>query len=410
MKKILLLSLFLFTLKCYSQISFEKGYFIDNSGTKIECLIKNIDWRYNPSQFEYKLSGNANIVKATIDSVSEFGIYDQSKFIRAKVDVDISSDDIDHLSSDPNPIFVQKTIFLKTLVEGNAKLFSYDNGEILRFFIQKDNQNIEQLVYKNYFTNPDLDKNIGNNIKYKEQIGKNLRCADITVDKIVNLKYKKKNLISIVNDYNNCVNPQPKITRKVKNYKPFQLYAHLYENNINIKLENDFKTYDNTDYGIRQGMGMGFGAEYILPFNKNKWGIFTEPSFQYIHVKQATQRNDPNFERHYADINLKTIEIPVGLRYYMYLNKNSSFFIDISYSFAITLNSELTFKYPNGNLYNQLDLSKDNFPFYGIGYKYRAVSLQFQFQRARSILSDYGAWKTKFDSYSIILGYTLFKN
>ncbi len=40
----------------YSQISYEEGYYVDNSSQKINCLIKNIDWKNNPTKFEYKMS------------------------------------------------------------------------------------------------------------------------------------------------------------------------------------------------------------------------------------------------------------------------------------------------------------------------------------------------------------------
>ena len=65
----------------YSQISFEKGYYIDNDNKKINCLIKNIDWMNNPTEFEYKLPENDNSKRITIRSVKEFGVYNSSKYI-----------------------------------------------------------------------------------------------------------------------------------------------------------------------------------------------------------------------------------------------------------------------------------------------------------------------------------------
>ncbi len=55
-KKLLLLIITILHLEGYSQITFEKGYIIDNSDQKIECLIKNIDWIFNPVNLEYKIS------------------------------------------------------------------------------------------------------------------------------------------------------------------------------------------------------------------------------------------------------------------------------------------------------------------------------------------------------------------
>jgi len=40
----------------YSQISFEKGYFINNTNQRISCYIKNSDWKNNPTEFVYKIA------------------------------------------------------------------------------------------------------------------------------------------------------------------------------------------------------------------------------------------------------------------------------------------------------------------------------------------------------------------
>ena len=45
--------LFLIVTESFGQIKYEKGYFINNENKKIECLIKNKDWKNNPSEFSY---------------------------------------------------------------------------------------------------------------------------------------------------------------------------------------------------------------------------------------------------------------------------------------------------------------------------------------------------------------------
>ena len=71
----LLLIILAFGINGYSQIIFEKGYLINNSNEKIECLIKNNDWKNNPETFEYKLSENSEPAIADVKSAKEFGIY-----------------------------------------------------------------------------------------------------------------------------------------------------------------------------------------------------------------------------------------------------------------------------------------------------------------------------------------------
>ena len=76
------------SISCFGQIVFNKGYFINNRNEKIECLIKNYDWMYNPVKIEYKLQDASDIVTAGIDSIKEFGINDFSRFVRAEVKID----------------------------------------------------------------------------------------------------------------------------------------------------------------------------------------------------------------------------------------------------------------------------------------------------------------------------------
>jgi len=74
----------------FAQMHFEKGYFESNDGSITKCLIKNEDWYKTPNQFKYKLLTEDNIQLKKIDEIKEFGIDNQTKYIRADVNVDMS--------------------------------------------------------------------------------------------------------------------------------------------------------------------------------------------------------------------------------------------------------------------------------------------------------------------------------
>ena len=82
MKKIALLFLFL-GIKTLAQTHYAKGYFINESNEKFDCLIKNIDWKDNPTSFKYKLNSSSESQKKSIKIVKEFGIYNHVKFLKA---------------------------------------------------------------------------------------------------------------------------------------------------------------------------------------------------------------------------------------------------------------------------------------------------------------------------------------
>ena len=142
-----------------AQIKFEKGYIIDNQGNKKDCLIKNIDWKNNPSDFEYKINGI--IKKGNLNIIQEFEITGYSKYVRAEVDVDRSPQEISELDeSQRNPEWSKETLFLKVEVAGYYTLYSYEAPSFRKYFYQVANQAIKQLIHKKYLTsNLDLATN-----------------------------------------------------------------------------------------------------------------------------------------------------------------------------------------------------------------------------------------------------------
>ena len=106
----------------------------DNNNQKINCLIKNIDWGNNPTEFTYKLSENSELNKKTIKSVKEFGIHNSSKYVRSSVKIDRSSNKVDELDNERIPTFQEEELFLKVLVEGKSTLYSYADASLSRYF------------------------------------------------------------------------------------------------------------------------------------------------------------------------------------------------------------------------------------------------------------------------------------
>jgi hypothetical protein len=136
MKKFIIFCLFLsLTLLAQSQQKFDKGYVVDNQGVKTECLIRFNDSKQNPSNVRYKLTVDSEIVLKEINQISEFGIYGFARFIRCQVKIDNSSVDYSNLSSSRNPEWRDSLVFLKELVEGKARLYSYSDGINTLFFL-----------------------------------------------------------------------------------------------------------------------------------------------------------------------------------------------------------------------------------------------------------------------------------
>jgi len=395
MKKLLVLTLItLFSLNCYSQITFENGYFITNAGKKTNCLIKNIDWKNNPTGFEYKMSENAQINNKSIKNVTEFGISGHSKYKRFTVNIDRSSEKLSDMSFHRRADFKKETIFLKVLIEGDATLYYYEDENLRRFFFSVGDKKAEQLIFKQYITS---GNKILKNERYKQQLLNNLKCKNISLSDIKKTGYNKKDLINLFIKYNKCKDSKftsfgEKLKRDLFN---FTVRPGL--NSSSLTIRNSVLNPGGIDFGNKLGFRFGIEAEFIMPYNKNKWAIIIEPTYQYfISEKKLTNENVKAY--------YKSIELPVGIRYYFFLNKNSKIFINASYIIDFTSNSAI--KFDSGKT---LEIVTNNNIAFGIGYKKNnKYSLELRYQTSRNILRSHLYWHSNYNTLSIVFGYTIF--
>lgn len=213
MKKGLFIIFLMLSINSYSQIVFEKGYIIHNTGEKKTCLIKNIDWESNPTEIEYKISDAGEVKIATIDNIQGFGVDNYSKFTKVTIDIDRSTENLNQMGTERNPTFRKETLFLKTLVEGEATLYEYADGNLKRYFFSIGNQPVKQLIFKSYLAS---NFRKAKNESYKQQLLNNLKCSDISKESILRLNYKKWDLINIFTKFNQCVNSDFTIFDKKK--------------------------------------------------------------------------------------------------------------------------------------------------------------------------------------------------
>ncbi|SNR16880.1 tRNA modification GTPase [Tenacibaculum jejuense] len=395
----------------FAQISFEKGYFINNTGERIDCLIKNLDWQNNPTEILYKNNENSPEKKLSIHQVQEFSILNSSKFIRAEVAIDRSSDVLHLLTRERNPNFTNELIFLKVLEEGKANLYYYSDNNLTRFFFSKPNKKITQLVYKRYLANV---SEIKTNNYYKQQILKNLDSDKISNSKIKWLKYNLKSLKGIFSLYNESTNELN--TNQIKNDSKsfsdfFNLNVRPRINNSSLSIANSsiFQGFRSAIFESKTNFGLGIEAELLLPFNKNKWSVIIEANyFEYESLGQKFV-NPVSLANEQGKITYKSLEIPVGIRHYMFLNEKLSLFVNLQVVFNNTFDSSsIEFISENDRpTINPLSISFTNNYAIGAGLKHKRFILEFRHYTNKK-LKNLTNWDSEFSTNSIILGYALF--
>tara|TARA_R110002049_G_scaffold248552_1_gene423036 strand:+ start:964 stop:1344 length:381 start_codon:yes stop_codon:yes gene_type:complete len=126
-----------------------------------------------------------------------------------------------------------------------------------------------------------------------------------------------------------------------------------------------------------------------MPFNRSKWAIIVEPTYQSYKVKGDVSRRS---------IDYSSIELPIGIRHYMFINEKSKIFLNGSY----------IVDFSNGKALNLEIKSSGNLGF-GVGYKRNdKLSLEFRYHTSRDLFYNFRTTFSNYNTMSLIFGYTLF--
>lgn len=395
--KYLFIVLFQFFTVIYSfgQIVFEKGYYIDNQNRKTECLIKNMDWRNNPAEFTFKQDVNDMPVKLGIDSVKEFCIYGISKYIRVNILVDRSSNNIDGLSDKRNPVWNREQLFLKVILEGKASLYFLEDGNLNRLFYSVSDTSVNQLIYKRFFVGRSVAENNG----FRQQLWVDVKCPGADLRSVEKLQYTLSDIKRYFINYNKCIGDSIIVYGEKIQKDFFNLKIAPGINNSSISLHNGVTSFYDYDFKKTLTFRMGIEAEFILPFNKNKWGIVMEPTYQYFHVIRTEPKKN-------TEIRYSSVDIPVGLRYYGYLNQDFRLFVNAFFipNFSRRFSSEITLE---GKKYLDISSGSSYAAGAGIGYKKFSFEMRYYTKKKFSNYSSY-LW-ADYNRLAFILGYRILK-
>lgn len=400
-----LLSSVLISVCGYSQIMFQKGYFINNNDEKVECLIKNVDWMDNPKEFEYRITDSSEILYGSLANTKEFTIFEsKNRYYRATVDIDRSSDIVESLSDVKNPIFNQEQLFLKVILEGKASLFAYEQGSLRRYFYKMANsRDIRQLVFKDYKTS---DKKIHVNNQYKQQLWNDLACQTLPRSSFDRLQYKEKALLDLFVKYNQCQEASYEIVYITPKGDLFDLNLRvgLSYSSLSVSSES-FSTLD-TEFDAELSPRIGLEAEIIMPFNNNKWSFIAEPTYQLYKTEKIKPDTNPFAPNRIAIVEYESIEFPIGIRYYIFFRQKSKIFINASYIFDFDFSSQVGFV--NQASTREIEIMSGSSLVYGIGYNFNKKCLIEIRYGSRNILKRDLGWQSNYNVFSFILGYRLF--
>ena len=393
--KILLIYFFLVFIvtKSFAQIEFVKGYFIDSNNQRIDCLIKNKEWKKNPREVIYKISENDGEKTLNVSDIKEFGIGKISRYVSTKIEIDRSSDIISQLNMDRNPIWESDYLFLEVLIDGRISLLYFRDETIDRFFYQIGDT-VQQLVHKKYLTESNTVKV---NNTFRQQLLTSINCNNKSVEDVNKINCTKSDLKKYFIDYNKCLGVESTdySSQIVRDQFNLKLTPGINYSTLSIIDATGYNNVYKADFEGRKNIRFGLEAEFVLPFNKNKWGVIVEPNYQTYN--STLMISNKAFLAQY-----NSLEIPVGLRYYMFLSKDSRFFINALIGKSVVVKSNLNWGFGPLMASPALDVSM------GLGYNFKRISGEVRYCKNRDILNDYVLLQADYSRFLFILGLKLF--
>lgn len=417
MKMKLILPLLINIFYSSGQTKFKEGYFINNSNQQIKGLIKDNDWKNSPKKIEFKKNNEAQIEIININQILEFQIENSIKFIRVDARIEKSSTKTGQIQKINLTAQQNENIVLKVLVEGKANLYQYYDYGIEKFFFSTDKKGIEQLIYLTYLADEDDYVNGKQNGKdivpnmtiltdntFRKQLLSDVNC-NIDRALISKLNYNSYELKKYFEKYNECSNVD--FSKYYGgNKSQIKLKTILSSNWNNVELYDNGNSFYSKKFNNSINFGLGFEIEAILPFNNNKWSVFISPTYNKYHNSSILHGNIGSLiTQQEVEIYYNYIQLPIGFRYYLYINPNSSVFINPIYNLKFTIGK-------NGVFYDEI--SRNNKEIFnhtrnygmGFGYNYKRFSIETNILSNTQIMKyAYDRKYINFSSFSVNLKY-----
>lgn len=401
-----LLTVLFFGLQAFAQD--QQGYYIDNAGKRTEGYFKTTDF-FDDTSLEFKNSLTEEFEKLDTKNINEYGIGTEFKFKKFNVKLDKSDNSEKKISRNKDPQWEQLTVFLNTILEGDATLYSYNSNYGIKYFytVKGKISSPEQLIYKKY--KPGETAIIENN-QFRQQLFTTVNCGEKTIDNFSGLKYSKNSLVEVFKNYNECsgvTTSQYTNTSGKKTKFHITAFAGAYSTTFGI--ENITPSFDNTT-----GVGFGFGAEAALRTSSDKWEIFAR--LEYEKISAELSNNYPGggsaVITEYFEIDTNVLNLFLGPRRIFRLNDTNELFVDLSVGISnpmgdVSRYSRISEGTLPGNV-TKYNLSSTFFGNIGVGYTFKnKYGFDLRYETNRNMFgNEYGNLETKIGRIGLNVRYT----
>lgn len=390
-----------------------KGYYITNSGKRVEGVFKSADFN-DAASLQFKSSEQAEFKGLLLEDVKEYGVNDNEfRFVKHTVQIDIS--DLNKMSTQKGPEWKTETLFLSVVVQGDATLYSYTNLKDYKtkfFFSTKDKpEEISQLLYKKYQTL----EGIAENVNYKQQLFNAVKCDGQFVDSFMDIRYNKNALSDVFKNYNKCSGSQSVYYHNgFHKRKEVKYTAFVGLNSLNFGIKSGFPpvsgTESNTEYSV------GFEAAYVFPSEKVEF--FVQAEYEIISAKNVDSYVQTfNTITSTYKLDGAALNIFFGPRYNFLLGEKNKIFIDAAFGMSFPVGLEITRQasiktsadYVYDGDHDRYDAKTSFGANFSVGYVFNnKFGVSLRYETSRDMLDDAPSqYKTDITRLGLNLRYTI---
>ena len=381
----------------FSQNRFETGYYINNDGEKISCLIESKEWANWPNDF-FNTSVNGKIKQILVKDIREFGIDDKLKFINREVLIEKSSDIVDRLDNKRDLDFNKEKILLKVIVEGDLSLYIYLKDNIKKFFIKTNNNEIEQLKYKRYKdTIFESEMKIKAVVDYKKQLKKTLKCSFHNFEAIQYVLYDLKKYVLAQNE---CSNTPLTFVSK-RSFKP----RFVVTPTVGLIISNLDVYRSETNFSLKTiNPSFGIDLDYLIPTIKNEIEVNLKAQYFAFDAKEDIEFRFSSTRE--VQIKYSEVLLGVGGGYRFYLSNRNSITLAGGLNYPILLEDT---RYQESG--SSLDLHAKEakpFPSLSAGVNFNKLKFRAHYLFKRNIMEGVNNFKVDLSRVSASIGYEIF--
>ena len=380
----------------YSRTKWEPGYLVKNNGDTLRGLIFFRHGHKSPATVSLKLEKDQSASVYKPIDVRMFSVVEDAQQIYYSsfvTDIDHSTITLDQLESSPVVKPTRDTVFSQLILKGKKSLYLYVDrlNRKDHYLVTDEDGRPTDLYNKRYFVATDRI-NTTYSGQYKLQLQKLFSdCSKITMAQIDATTFTKRNIIKLVDLYNQCTNSAPNYR-----YIPAKIPVHFGiiagPDLVTLKLGSAFWN-PTGQYNFKPATGYSGGVflNIVSPHGHRCWSLYNELNFNHYEMHAPDFDNITN-----ADLKLTSLKLLTILRYQYQHFRNLKPFIEAgignAYAFQLSATSTSELNTFSGPKYTTAPITDyrnyEQLLVAGIGINYKALGLQLRYETGNGIFLD----------------------